>query len=65
MGPTNEMHPFTEISETGLVYAFTTNQGKIGFDAFGKTVQPVSRSPYAETEQFSWLASPSGILNTS
>ncbi len=37
---------------------------KTGFAAFGKGVQLISGSPYAETEQLSLLASPSGILLT-
>ncbi len=35
------------------------------FAAFGKGVQLISGSPYAEIEQFSRLTSPSGILATS
>ncbi len=33
-----------------------------GFAAFGKRVQLISESPYAETEQLSRLTSPTGIL---
>ncbi len=36
-----------------------------GFAAFGKGVQLISGSPYAETEQLSRLTSPSGIFATS
>ncbi len=35
------------------------------FAAFGKGVQLISGSPYAETEHLSRLTSPSGILATS
>ncbi len=51
---------------------YTTRQGRrvsclaqTCFAAFGKGVQLISGSPYAETEQLSRLTSPSGILATS
>ncbi len=55
-----------------LTLAYTRTQGsrvsclaQTGFAAFGKGVQLISGSPYAETEQLARLSSPSGILATS
>ncbi len=53
-------------------FTYTTRQGsrvsclaQVGFAAFGKGVQLISGSPYAETEQLSRLTLPSGMLATS
>ncbi len=48
-----------------ITEALIAPQSQTGFAAFGKGVQLISESPYAETEQLSRLASPSGILATS
>ncbi len=60
------------MSKTNWNLAYTTRQGsrvsclaQTGFAAFGKGVQLVSGSPYAEIEQLSRLTSPNGILATS
>ncbi len=49
------------IKQGGWVSCLT----QTGFAAFGKGVQLISESPYAETEQLSQLASLCGILDTS
>ncbi len=55
-----------------LDLTYATRQGsrvsclaQTGFAAFGKGVQLISGSPYAEAEQLSRLTSPSGMLATS
>ncbi len=61
-----------EVIYTNLDLTYTTRQGsrvscvaQTGFAAFGKGVQLISGSPYAETKELSRLNSPSGILATS
>ncbi len=62
----------TKLNLQSLELTYTTRQGsrvscvaQTGFAAFGKEVQLISGSPYAETEQLSRLTPPSGILATS
>ncbi len=69
LGLINEVEEVCECSIHKLYLAYTTRQGsrvsclaQTDFAAFGKGVQLMSGSPFAEAEQLSRLTSPSGIL---
>ncbi len=72
LGQFKVTHNYNLVVYTNWNLTYTTRQGRrvsclaqTGFAAFGKGVQLISGSPYAETEQLSRLTSPSGVLATS
>ncbi len=58
-------YPYRDLTHTTIQGSRVSCLAQTGFAAFGKVVQLISGSPYAETEQLSRLTSPSGILATS